>query len=502
MRRITILSAALILGLFSCNQPEGKKTTAGGPTLVQIDSQAVFCLSMISNLPAATYVTQGSLDKKLIVLPAKRQDTAAAWIINYCSSKMDSTLQYATDNTNGQNLKLSNWKRVWGPAVSVNQSDILAVSDLGKLDIPYVSSSSMTVFQDTTNKNNYVIAIQATNQYSNRDWIAYDANVKNTQPWSSVVHKDTGYGVISMGTYNGLNALLALQSNNQNIVQFVSGLLSSGNKNIIVTGHSLGGALSPALALMINDSLDTGKNAATNNIFCLSTAGATPGDTAFASHYNNTMMANTMRVWNFYDVVPRAWGASTLNPVKSGNGSNGLYSTTGASYLYDSAFKCGNYVPSIPFTPITTPDLLNALVDMAIAHADSSGYVYQYICNNGYSFNGADTANSTGNPIYVAIDTSHNAVISYLENLLSLITHKPVDFNTHKFLCQMAAQHIASYSVHFKIKQIHEYMKGLIQHDYRSAMYYSCSSITPPTAFTGDPYGLFLGCIYLKAWGW
>ena len=101
------------------------------------------------------------------------------------------------------------------------------------------------------------------------------------------------------------------------------------NIEVVVVGHSLGGTLSPVMATTLIDTQksdmdlvwnfkhvgdinlqlkawDTSGAATVSTIFF---AGATPGDSNFAS-YANSLMIGTGRLtslYNHYDVVPRGW---------------------------------------------------------------------------------------------------------------------------------------------------------------------------------------------------
>jgi hypothetical protein len=88
--------------------------------------------------------------------------------------------------------------------------------------------------------------------------------------------------------------------------------------NVMVTGHSLGGALAPAYALYLNDTLDqwTDPNANANvTISCIPVAGATAGDDGFSTYYGMQLGPTTTKVWNAMDVVPHAFEDGTLDNI-------------------------------------------------------------------------------------------------------------------------------------------------------------------------------------------
>ncbi len=494
MKRNLLLCAALT-GMLSCGEQnktgEGTEmpTSMGSSnSILPVDSQVVFCLSMISNLPASAYVNYGKHDS----------DSCSNYIISYTVPIMDSTLLYATDNTGGQDLKLSDWKRVWGPAVTIRRSDMIKGN-------PYVASASYTIFQQQ-GTDNYVVGIEATNEYSYYDWRTLDFNVATTNKWTEIC-PDAGEtsGVLSHGTYLGLNTLINLNSvldEQKSGVAFLDNIIAdakNNNKqvNIVVTGHSLGGALSPVFALYMQDHVETANATANANVYCMSTAGATPGDDAFAAYYNSKLLKNSVRVWNFLDVVPRGWDRDLMTAIKDGQGGGGLYSASGSSVAFDSIYICKcakdtHMRNTIPFTPIETPDAIKVAVNLAMIAANRAGVTYQYICDRGTSFMGAGS-NGT---IYVNIDESKQ---KWMSKLLSILDGKSVDF-----LSQLGAQHVSAYILHYNMKQIHEYMHEMVTRSEHSVVNHACDNkelIIPE--LTEEEKKIFaLKLMHVGAWGW
>ncbi len=366
----------------------------------------------------------------------------------------------------------------------------------------YVSSSSVTIFSNDSS-NEYVIAIQAANPYSNTDWKKYDFNVATTIPWNSVIN-DSTTGVITKGTSLGLNSILSLQSNGTTAVAYIDTVLKRKNKRIIVTGHSLGGALSPVLALYMQhylDSLNKANFAPYDTIFCMSTAGASPGDSVFTAFYNSKLGNTTVRTWNYFDLVPRAWNVALLSQAQSSPTQAGLYSSASGSILFDTPTHCGNPVVAVPFINRATPNDINKILNYAIEQSQSSNVTYQYICNNGASFGGASASAS-----YLYMDTSTSyPVIRQVITLLSDSFNIILTDTGKLMLAQEGQQHVAAYQLHYNMKGVHEYMKYFMHKpgNYPVSDFY-CRSIKPWTNSLNkkdhDPLSLMLGLIYLRAW--
>ena len=80
----------------------------------------------------------------------------------------------------------------------------------------------------------------------------------------------------------------------------------------MTTGHSLGGAVAPLLALWLKDNQsawDPGGRA--TDIGCWGYAGPTPGLSDFTTYYN-ARIPNSYRVHNTFDAVPYQWNAGDI----------------------------------------------------------------------------------------------------------------------------------------------------------------------------------------------
>ncbi len=234
--------------------------------------------------------------------------------------------------TIGSKLVGGDWKLAWGPGnfqftSSDEQSDNAAF-------VVYSAS------QDT-----YILAIAGTNPNGKLDWLVEDFMVgpellvkwpmateqsklvkPTIIPVKEVVNTDK---MISAGTAYGVYYTLTgmVQSQHspapdQTLETYLSQLKQSQNSTsqLIVTGHSLGGALSPTIANWAQDKLTQTDTKWNGHVFAMPTAGPTPGNAAYAADWdakfphravtvNPGNIVNYLNVllYNQCDVVPYAW---------------------------------------------------------------------------------------------------------------------------------------------------------------------------------------------------
>lgn len=203
---------------------------------------------------------------------------------------------------------IGEWELVWGPAVY--QASDSNVAD----NAMYIARSKIT-------STDFVVAISGTNPISKYGWIHEDflINPMHDWPYASGLNPQPR---ISNGTKIGLDALLALTYNSkQNLTDYLGQqVVAAGPKplSVTVTGHSLGGALSPAIALALKNMQGKASDWDPNSIAKIAvepTAGPTPGDKAWAEYYNSQLGDSTDRLWNKIDIVPHAWQLDMLAAI-------------------------------------------------------------------------------------------------------------------------------------------------------------------------------------------
>jgi triacylglycerol lipase len=197
------------------------------------------------------------------------------------------------------------WQLAWGPAVF-------------SLPGTKYDDALMYVVQNTLDLSQYVIAIRGTNPISIPNWIIWDFQAKELKAWPygnphplkmPMLSESTAFGLIIL---QGLRPEEEIPGYKQTILEFFKQELQINNDlSICTTGHSLGGALAPVLALWLKDIQDSQLDKKVQ-ISCVAFAGPTPGNNAFTEYFNQRMGGDFTRIANSLDVVPYAWQTSLL----------------------------------------------------------------------------------------------------------------------------------------------------------------------------------------------
>lgn len=210
------------------------------------------------------------------------------------------------------------WRLVWGPAV-YQRPDKLVINegaDNTVFVVKYLGSPE-------SESDEYVISIAGTNPYSLYDWIFVDSFVEAMNLWNNGYPKKPDNPqetqtepAIAAGMARDTNLMTTkLRGNNGKLLlDCLRELSTNATKpmNVTVTGHSMAGGLSPCLGLLLLDRQSEWDvaNKATVKVFTL--GGPSPGNSSFATYYNNKFGENSQRGWNHNDLVPRAWEKELL----------------------------------------------------------------------------------------------------------------------------------------------------------------------------------------------
>lgn len=222
----------------------------------------------------------------------------------------------------GPNLKSQDWTLVWGPSV---------FWDSGKGGC---LANGMFVAHSAA-ENTYVVAIAATNFISNyatsqEDYDNHPDHMVNfpirlDRPISQQhTTADAGRPQLTGGTALGVHILCTQMPDRRtgrSVVDYLKSAPKTPGTKLVFAGHSLAGALAPAMALQLRTELGHA-GYIVSNILVFATAGATPGNGAFATEWHRNFFgrqeepglnpANGFRAFNLlyrnhYDFVPHAF---------------------------------------------------------------------------------------------------------------------------------------------------------------------------------------------------
>lgn len=195
------------------------------------------------------------------------------------------------------------WKVVWGPAL-VSSKETPPYTFNPK----HVTDNAMYVAQSQDDTTQYFVGIAGTNAISNNGWFAQDFVVKETVNWppSFLGLPAQSAGYISKGASVGLqNHWLKMTDKKHGTLVNYFAKEVANDSNVTVSGHSLGGCLSPVIATALADAMAAQVPAKKLNITACPTAGPTPGDVDFANHLTSKISYDAM--FNQHDMVPLAW---------------------------------------------------------------------------------------------------------------------------------------------------------------------------------------------------
>lgn len=263
----------------------------------------------------STYSLQQQVFVLSMIASAGAGDTGTAPVIE---SEVKAAIQQFLSNP-AVLPYMGSWSIAWGPVV---------------YEIPsvQVAANAMFVAQGTDGTGNpvYVVAIAATNGNSRYDLLTEDADI-TLRPWPYPLPTGTQAPLITEGTVDGVNALRAAQdpATGLTLQAFLTQVSDPAEAMLVFTGHSLGGALSPALALALfaapgGGTLDPAEWGA---VYLYPTAGPTVGGAPYASFWNAVFPPAqdasgeqwNLLVWNTLDVIPHAWALlgelNTLYPA-------------------------------------------------------------------------------------------------------------------------------------------------------------------------------------------
>jgi Lipase (class 3) len=199
-------------------------------------------------------------------------------------------------------------------AATKNQFDIVWGPASYRFPLSKFDSNLMFIVQSKEDPNDYRIVIRATNSISLFDWLVEDFWTINTVPWSKFDPQAPSQAQISCGTATGMAILLNLRpatdqsGEGLDLQEYIQKMTSTGQKiSLTITGHSLAGALSATLGLLLQKHLNNN-----TQLTIQASAGPSAGNLAFANYSEQQLGARLSRLHNTLDVVPHAWETKKL----------------------------------------------------------------------------------------------------------------------------------------------------------------------------------------------
>lgn len=381
--KIKIYSALAVFVLLSMTWNCGDSQT-DNPVSVskpQYDKTSiVFSLNLLSNI---NYGRWGS--------PSALQQAA--------TTAMNNVLQDSTVN----NL-IGTWTPVWGPVTYTNDSTSHPDT--------CISDNTMVLLKGNNPGNPaetmYVLSIAGTVTASAFDWVGENLVLDSMEQWPAPVQGQSNTGTfaspqltsnsdtvgsgkyISQGIGTGLNILFNIMQDGSkgtlmNYLKTVVGADTSSFE-LAVAGHSLGGALSPCVALSLIDNQSYWNPGGNSLVTCYATAGFTPGNKLFADYFNQKLDTNFHGGCNNYDVAIHMYEDSTMNLAANLYAGQNQHLTN--ECVFSKLFSCiQSQLSPLNYTSLYSPsDTFNQIMTAnfdSIYIADSAAYYSLNTTNKG-----------------------------------------------------------------------------------------------------------------------
>jgi triacylglycerol lipase len=181
------------------------------------------------------------------------------------------------------------------------------------------SDSLMYIVKDSIDSA-YTLVIRGTNPVSISSWIFQDLMVSGLTPWgrqSPTTKSENAY--ISKATDNSLAIHKSLTCDGQSVLDWIiTRINADGTIKLNVTGHSLGGLMSPTFANYLLDELSSRSLGGLIDCNVYALAGPTAGTSEYVKQLNFALNDKFVCYENYYDIATHVWAEKDMRDVLPG----------------------------------------------------------------------------------------------------------------------------------------------------------------------------------------